>query len=174
MFNGMKKEIKNLLLNGTEHVRRKCSEWVEKTVDAMFIHSQVPKIGSVVYCNLVGAFEHTGIYVGHGEIVHLNGNGMIEKVNYKQFVGRLEGFNPAFSIFCATDSYGKVISDKSIAERALEMVGSKKSYNLIYDNCHCFTAYCLNGSNLVMGYFSIIEMLLKQEFSFARWRAINI
>ena len=37
----------------------KSKEWLEKTVDAFLIHSQVPAVGSVLYCNLAFAFEHT-------------------------------------------------------------------------------------------------------------------
>ncbi len=38
-----------------------------------------PAIGSVVYCDLVAGFaDHSGIYIGNNEIVHLNGDGWVE------------------------------------------------------------------------------------------------
>ena len=152
----------------------KSKEWIEKTVDAFLIHSQVPVIGSVLYCNLALAFEHTGIYVGDGYVVHLNGDGVIEKVTFREFVARLEGSNPSVSIFCATDKNGKSIGSMEVAERALKMVGVHKRYHLAFNNCHCFTHYCLTGTNVKLGSFSLIQEGLKKKFGMRRWRAINM
>lgn len=155
-------------------ISSKVADWTVKTVDAFFIHSQKPKVGSVLYCNLALAFEHTGIYVGGGKVVHLNGDGVVEKVSLKKFMNRLDGINPSCSIFCATDSDGKSISDIEVAERALEMVGHHQSYNLFLENCHCFTHYCLTGTKAPFGSFSKVEELLRAKFGLASWRAINM
>lgn len=155
-------------------ISNKVTDWTVKTVDAFFIHSQVPKVGSVLYCNLALAFEHTGIYVGKGKVVHLNGSGVIEKVSLKKFLNRLDGSNPSYSIFCATNDDGKSIGNREVAERALEMVGKHQEYNLFYGNCHCFTHYCLSGVNANFGSFSRVEELLRSKYGFANWRAINM
>ena len=155
-------------------INSKVKDWAAKTVDAFFIHSQVPKIGSVLYCNLALAFEHTGIYVGKGKVVHLNGNGVIEKVSLKKFLNRLDGNNPSYSIFCATNDDGKAIGNREVAERALEMVGKQQEYNLFYGNCHCFTHYCLSGVNTNFGSFSRVEEILRSKHGLANWRAINM
>ena len=152
----------------------KSKEWIEKTVDAFLIHSQVPAVGSVLYCNLAFAFEHTGIYVGEGKVVHLNGEGLIEKVTLREFVARLEGSNPSVSIFCATDKNGKSIGSQTVAERALRMVGRHKRYHLAFDNCHCFTQYCLTGDNTSIGSFNMVQSLLRHKFGLAKWRAVNM
>lgn len=149
-------------------------EWLEKTVDAFLIHSQVPAVGSVLYCNLCLIAEHTGIYVGDGKVVHLNGNGQIEAVDFRSFMERLEGRNPTISIFCPTDSHGRTIGNKEAAQRALSMVGSRRHYDLLLDNCHCFTYYCLTGKRLDIGSFTVLEELLRKKYDFLRWRAINI
>lgn len=155
-------------------LEKKSKEWIEKTVDAFLIHSQVPEIGSVLYCNLVLALEHTGIYVGDGKVVHLKGNGIIEIVSFREFIKRLEGRNFSYSIFCATDINGKSIGSRDVAKRALEMVGEKRKYNLIFDNCHCFTTYCLTGTKYPIGSFTLVEEVLRSKFGFVSWRAINI
>ena len=157
-----------------EAISSKITDWAAKTVDAVFVHSQVPKIGSVLYCNLALAFEHTGIYVGGGKVVHLNGDGVVEKVSLKKFMNRLDGVNPSCSIFCATDSDGETIRNKEVAERALEMVGHRQIYNLFLGNCHCFTQYCLTGTKVHFGSFGKVEELMRAKFGFASWRAIDM
>ena len=162
------KDILRLLLE------KKTKEWIEKTFDAFFIHSQEPAIGSVLYCNLALALEHTGIYVGDGKIVHLNGNGIIESVSFEEFIKRLEGSNPSVSIFCAVDAKGNSIGSEQVAKRALEMVGKHQEYNLLVDNCHCFTAYCLTGTKVKLGSFALVQNILRSDFELANWRAIDM
>ena len=157
-----------------EAISSKVTDWAAKTVDAFLIHSQVPKIGSVLYCNLALAFEHTGIYVGGGKVVHLNGDGVVEKVSLKKFMNRLDGVNPSYSIFCATDSDGETIRNREVAERALEMVGHRQTYNLFLGNCHCFTQYCLTGTKVHFGSFGKVEELMRATFGLATWRAIDM
>lgn len=155
------------------NVEELISKNIYKTIDAIFIRQQKPRLGSVVYCNLAGVFEHTGIFVGGGKIVHLDGEGMIEKVSYDDFVNRLDGNNPAITIFCPVDSNNKSIGDEQVAQRALAMVGSHRDYNLIFENCHKFTLYCLTGKTLPIVTFNTIELALKGKYLFANWRAID-
>lgn len=155
-------------------LKNKVKDWALKTFDAFFIHSQEPAIGSVLYCNLAVALEHTGIYVGDGKIVHLSGNGMIESVTFEEFVKRLEGSNPSVSIFCAVDAKGNSIGGEQVAKRALEMVGNHQKYNLLIDNCHCFTAYCLTGNKVKLGSFALVQNILRSDFGLTNWRAIDM
>jgi len=105
-----------------------------------------PVKGSVVYCDLAfGNAEHSGIYIGNNEIVHLDGSGNVEIVDPKEFLNRLDGFNLAISIYVSCDGSSAVGGD-TIAERAKKMVGEKRDYNLIFDNCHQFTSGCITGN----------------------------
>ena len=46
-----------------------------------------PEMGSIVYCDLaLGYAEHSGVHVGAGQIIHLNGQGKIEMVSVEDFV----------------------------------------------------------------------------------------
>ncbi|OTG38592.1 hypothetical protein B7G60_15025, partial [Staphylococcus aureus] len=61
---------------------------------------------AVVYCDLTlgnGIAEHTGIYIGNNEIVHLNRHGFIEAVSPKEF---LAAWTTGFNIYvsCQGDS----------------------------------------------------------------------
>lgn len=99
--------------------------------------------GAVVYCDLL-CFEHSGIYVGNDKIVHLDGSGDIELVSPKTFISRLGGFNNAISIYASCIGTSPVGSE-DVANRALNMVGNYRNYNLVLDNCHQFSAGCLSG-----------------------------
>lgn len=56
-----------------------------------------PVEGSVLSCHLAGFWDHTGIYVGDGKIVHRDGDGYISEVTPSEFLARLGGYNPAIS-----------------------------------------------------------------------------
>ncbi len=116
----------------------------KKVYDNLIAPKCTPVPGSVVYCDLVGCAEHSGIYVGNNKIVHLDGSGKIEQVSPNTFLKRLNGFNPAFKIYvsCHDKSAAGL---KEVAARALDMVGSERDYNLILDNCHQFSSGCLTG-----------------------------
>lgn len=158
-----------------DYITEKAIDWLVKTADAFLIHQAQPVPGSVVYCNLALVAEHTGIYVGNGEIVHLDGEGHIAKVSAAEFCQRLNGRNPSFSIFCPVDAKGQVIGSREVAERALAQVGKKDMYNLAYHNCHCFVTGCLLGDeHIICPSFTILEELLKDKFGFVRWRATNL
>lgn len=120
---------------------------VESLVDNVFRDKvSRPEIGSVVYCDLVaGQAEHSGIYVGNNHIVHLNGYGLIERVTPKQFMNRLGGLNTAISIYVSCRE-GSPVGSRKVANLAKSMIGRRRDYNLVFDNCHQFTAGCLTGN----------------------------
>lgn len=101
-----------------------------------------PAIGSVVYCDLALYVEHSGIYVGNGDIVHLDGGGLIEQCDPRRFRERLKGKNPTRSIYslCAGTS---PIGHQEAADHARSLIGSRIDYRLLWRNCHKFTASCL-------------------------------
>lgn len=108
---------------------------------------EAPQIGSVVYCDLAAGYaDHSGIYVGNNQIVHLDGNGCIEVASPKRFVRRLHGFNTAISIYISCKNKDAVGSDQ-VAQRALDMSGEKIPYNVFLNNCHRFTSCCLSGNS---------------------------
>lgn len=129
-----------------------------------------PVPGTPVYCKLAVVAEHTGIYVGDDEIVHLNGDGEIETVSPREFVSRLDGLNPAVSIYFAAGAEGKALGKRSVANRARSMVGGRRNYDLFFDNCHQFTCGCLSGDfeNLCK-LFPMVEMEIMKELGFFHW-----
>ena len=101
-----------------------------------------PIPGSVVYCDLAfGYADHSGIYIGIGQIVHLNSRGNIEIVSPEEF---MEG-TTAMSIYVSCRG-GKPVGSRQVANRAISMIGSSRDYNFVFDNCHQFVAGCLSGN----------------------------
>lgn len=104
-----------------------------------------PARGSVLYSAiLTSVAEHSGIYIGDGQIVHLNGDGNIEAVSAMTFLNRLGGFATGISLFASCDQNGPV-GCNDVAERAISMIGETRNYGLLTDNCHQFSAGCLTG-----------------------------
>lgn len=143
-----------------------------KSLLGMGKHCSEPSPGTPVYCKLAVAAEHTGIYVGDGEIAHLNGDGEIELVSPEEFVARLDGLNPAISVYCACRR-GKPMGKQSIANRARRMVGGRGDYSMLFDNCHQFTCGCLSGDfENPCNFFWMVEMEIRDKlgsFSWLEW-----
>lgn len=106
-----------------------------------------PAVGGIVWCEMgLDVTRHSGIYVGYGMIVHLDGDGRVCRDNARTFMARLNGWNTAMSIY--TDCQGvKPAGDPAVAKRARASVGQTRTYNLLSNNCHRFTAECISGES---------------------------
>lgn len=131
-----------------------------------------PVIGSIVYCRMLGGLaEHSGVYVGKGMVVHLNGFGMVEKVRFNEFVYCMNGLGQSHDIYVSSSSSSnKAVGKKRTAERAEEAIGTFKEYDMISENCHQFVSGCItgnfdNGDNL-MGF---LKHTCKRAFLADRW-----
>jgi len=103
------------------------------------------KIGSVLYTEFemaFGAEGHSGIYVGKGEVVELSGKGIIQQVPVSEFLD-VPG-NTSMSAYVSS-SGGHAVGSQTVARRARSMVGRRRDYNLLFDNCHQFTSGCITG-----------------------------
>ena len=82
-----------------------------------------PAYGGIVQCELLfGLAAHSGIYVGNGDIVHLDGDGIVIRSNAREFLDRLDGWNSAISVY--TDCMGLTPQGCALtAERAKAAVG---------------------------------------------------
>lgn len=111
-------------------------------VDNVFRDAVLPVPGSIVYCDLVfGYAEHSGVYVGDGDIVQLSATGCIEVVSAGEFISG----KTAVSIYASCQG-GEPVGRKAVAKRALSLAGTRRDYNVLLDNCHQFSAGCLTGN----------------------------
>ena len=135
-----------------------------------------PDFGTIVYCNL-GPAEHSGVYTRNGKIAQLNGDGKIELVSPRQFTSSMSTVNkkimvpfPAYYIFAEFgpwDDWWKYVgsvSDCDIGNRALSMIGKKRDYNFVLDNCHQFCAGCITGDfDNATNFLVFLEDLIEQK-----------
>jgi len=132
-----------------------------------------PRIGSVLKVGLLGGFDHTGIYIGDDRIVELaniNGTGTVRIVDAEEFIEGddvISRIGTFIYVACKQNRDGKCIAmgSQEIANRALAAVGDTKAYNLIFENCHMFTEYCITGkrkdlSGILLG----VESALDKKF----------
>lgn len=119
-------------------------------VDSTFREKVRPVPGSVVYCDLWLAVEHSGIYVGDGQISNIEVEGLAEgsvracgpeSFTSKSTLGR--------KIYVSCDSGGSV-GHKAVAKGAANHVGERSFYGLVIKNCHQFSTRCVNyaGRNI--------------------------
>lgn len=122
--------------------------------------SEVPA-GAVVVCEIFHLFEHTGIYIGEGQIVELQGSGLVRAVSINRFFDQRSGKH----LLVACDAKGQILIEPDCAERAIAQIFTVQDYDLIYNNCHRFTQHCVTGRNLpITSFFD-----LKTELGL-RWR----
>jgi len=144
---------------------------IESFIDNVLRDTVEPSIGSILYCDLaLNTVEHSGIYIGDNKIVHLDGSGIVEKVSPEKFLNRLDGLNTAISIYVACRD--KIpIGSKEIANRAKSMIGKKRNYNLLSDNCHQFTSGCITGNfENNDNFFLLLKQQMKESLNYNEFR----
>ena len=113
-------------------------------IDSTFREKVTPVAGSVLYCDLWLAVEHSGIYVGDGDISNIVVDGLAESevklssprsFTSKSTLGR--------KIYVSCDKYGAV-GDDAVRHGADSHVGERAFYGLVIKNCHHFSTKCVN------------------------------
>lgn len=118
--------------------------FVSSFVDNVLATTVTPVPGSVIYCGLaMNMVEHSGIYIGNGKIVHLQGDGKITAVSRAEFLERLDGYNVAITTYVSSRG-GKAVGSKAVAAKAKAWIGDTRDYNLITNNCHRFSSECID------------------------------
>ena len=113
-------------------------------VDSTFRDKVVPVPGSVLYCDLWVAVEHSGIYIGENQISNIVVDGLAESTvsrsspqsfTSKSTLGR--------KIYVSCDRHGPV-GHPVVARGADAHVGERAFYGLVIKNCHQFSTKCVN------------------------------
>ena len=146
----------------------------ESFVKNVFYDTVEPCIGSVVKVDLVGGIvNHSGIYVGDGEIVeitNIDGAAAVRRVSTTEFIngpGGLLRTGVYIYVACKKDRNGKCVAmgAQDIADRANAAVDRVGTYDLVTNNCHLFTEYCVTGEQPVPpGILLSVENALKRRF----------
>ena len=65
----------------------------------------------------------------------------------------------------------KSVGSELVAQRALAMVGQRRNYNFLLDNCHQFCCGCLTGEfNNNNKFLWQLKKIAKQEIQAKEWR----
>ncbi|WP_323012662.1 hypothetical protein [Castellaniella sp.] len=100
-----------------------------------------PPVGSVVYVDLIpGYMQHSGVYVGDGQVIELNRDGLVCLVGLTEFSAG--GLGQEIHVSCKGEA---AVGRSDFADRAWQRLGEVSSYHLLLNNCHQFTAACMTG-----------------------------
>lgn len=114
-------------------------------IDSNFREKVIPIEGSVIYSNLYGAVEHSGIYIGNNEISNIIAHGFRSTV----MISTPENFTDKGylyeQIYVSCNSEGPV-GNNDVAHEAGIRIGENGFYGLIFKNCHEFSKKCVNYS----------------------------
>lgn len=112
-------------------------------IDSTLRAKVTPVPGSVLYCDLWVAVEHSGIYAGDGKIVNIVVEGLAESTVR---LDRADGFTSKSvlgrQIYVSCDADGAV-GDTAVAAAAHGALGQRGFYGLVYKNCHHFSTRCV-------------------------------
>ena len=144
--------------------------FIEKLTMSPFLQSVwEPALGSVVYCDLAGVVEHSGIYVGDGMIMHFNRHGVVERVTPEAFSSKAS--HPAIYVSCNASG---PVGNPEAARRAIEWErsGHPMEYNVLFNNCHDFCAACLTGDlDKHPTFLTFLRYVAELSIGAVRWRA---
>ena len=135
-----------------------------------------PVPGSILRCDLAFRFNfgagrayHTGIYLGDDKVVEVTEQeqtAQVRIVSPAEFLNGESGVRTGAFIYVAT-SRGKVLGSPEIAARArAEATTSRGQYNLVFNNCHMFTRYCVTGEDSPLPLLTVekLEESLRKTF----------
>lgn len=113
-------------------------------IDSVFRDKVRPVPGSVLYCDLWLAVEHSGIYLGDGQISNIVVDGLAESsvqaCGPESFTSKS---NLGRKIYVSCNSQGAV-GHPTVARGAARHVGERAFYGLVIKNCHQFSTRCVN------------------------------
>lgn len=115
-------------------------------IDSAFRQQVVPVPGSVLYSDLWVAVEHSGIYIGDGQISNVEVNGIAQSVvsssSAREFTSKSK---LGKKIYVSCDGAGQV-GHATVAEHAASRLGESAFYGLVIKNCHQFSTDCVKQS----------------------------
>ncbi len=113
-------------------------------IDSTFRDTATPVPGSVLYCDLWIAVEHSGIYVGDGEISNIVVDGIGESTVCRSSPRSFTSKSTlGQKIYVSCGNHGAV-GHPVVAHGANSHVGERAFYGLVFKNCHQFSTKCVD------------------------------
>lgn len=131
-------------------------------IDNTFRDKVTPVAGSVLYCDLWVAAEHSGIYVGNGQISNIVVDGVaestVQRSDARDFTSKSTLGN---KIYVSCNDSGAV-GNAYVADGADSAVGQRSFYGLVFKNCHAFSTRCVNLANNVAVEEGFIDWIINK------------
>ena len=112
-------------------------------IDSTFRDHVQPVPGSVLYCDLWVAVEHSGIYVGDGKISNIVVDGVatasVERCGPQSFTSK-STLGGKIYVSCNRDG---AVGHPWVGHGADAHVGERSLYGLVIKNCHSFSTKCV-------------------------------
>lgn len=131
------------------------TEGVSRWASKRFGRSTRVSRGSVLLVNLMGALEHSGIYLGNARVAELYNNdgvGRAQIVPLGEFLYGQDGEGVRWgSCVYAACTAGEVqLADERVAKVAEKFVRERRrvDYGVFRNNCHLFSMSCIAGKYL--------------------------
>ncbi|MGZ8184493.1 MAG: VWA domain-containing protein [Methylobacter sp.] len=157
--------VANTVLSGMKAL--KSLKELKHFVDSTFRDKVVPVPGSVLYCDLVSVFEHSGIYVGEGKISNIAVDGVVESIVCRSSPQSFTSKSKSGTIYVSSDRHGAV-GHPVVARGADAHVGERAFYGYVIENCHTFSTKCVNYADRNDADISLWDDLLS-EISDETW-----
>lgn len=142
---------------------------------------------------LVTELAHSGVYLGEGIVAELDGDGVLKAVSVSEFLNgacgewKVAALRTGFRVYAACDGgSGRPLASPEVAaaaRAAMENAGRPSGrYHLFLNNCHRFTAQCVEGRTEIADWNDGVWMLGRLEEVVRRalnggkpmcWRAIR-
>ena len=123
-------------------------------------------IGSILRVSLKYNCDHSGIYLGYGNVAELDGSGKIMTRSFEDFIKGDRTVRNGKNIDVATDLSGSPFAKPVFAKRAIKSLCQIRDYDVVIENCHKFTAGCITGNfRTHTTFFSDLEQIIRQDFS---------
>ena len=116
-------------------------------IDSTLREKVTPVAGSVLYCDLWVAVEHSGIYVGDGNISNIEVEGMAESAVRRCSPASFTSKSTLGQKIYVSCNKQSAVGDDNVADYANDQVGERSFYGLVLKNCHQFSQKCVEQSS---------------------------
>lgn len=112
-------------------------------IDSHFRPKVLPQPGSVVYCDLWFAVEHSGIHVADGQMANIVVTGVAQSVvRYSDGADFTEKSQLGRKIYVSCRGK-QAVGHTLVAAHAHSRIGDNDFYGLVIKNCHQFSSECV-------------------------------
>lgn len=150
---------------------------LKQYIDNIFRNKVTPIEGSIVYTDLTLTESHSGIYIGNNKIVHIMVDpvteSFVESSSPKEFT-QSNLHNKLIYVGCNSQC---IVGDSVIAKNAIDYIGERSFYGLVFKNSHDFTELCLDSvadhqtnSELVQKTLKTLKSKSSKKLGITKWR----